>query len=142
MNQILAPRRRTLETATYGVLEDEEVIQIYRVQQFFNNLLNQIMASVSVPSHHPGMFICAAVMAYIVIKFHTVIQEGVFGYPGVRKFNAFIGSAVSGNKHAHFSQPEAVKPPSVDIRLIQSSQWVRAHSSISIMESCELCKLY
>ncbi|CAL8085700.1 unnamed protein product [Orchesella dallaii] len=64
-----------VETAYFGVLEDEEVIHMYRTQQIFNILSNNMVSSLLFCSLQPAIMIILVGLSFVVFKFFHVLQE-------------------------------------------------------------------
>jgi len=74
-------RRHALVTRHYGVLEDIEIINLYRTQQHLNVLINTVFASALLSMHHVACLAAAATLAYFGIRFQSVLDNaGVIGY--------------------------------------------------------------
>ncbi|CAL8085702.1 unnamed protein product [Orchesella dallaii] len=66
-----------VETTCFGVLEDEEVVQMYRTQQMFNVLVNDIYASLLFSIHQPILMIIIVGLSFVVFKiYHVVVAMG------------------------------------------------------------------
>ncbi|CAL8085704.1 unnamed protein product [Orchesella dallaii] len=66
-----------VETTCFGVLEDEEVVRMYRTQQMFNVLVNDIYASLLFSIHQPILMIIIVGISFVVFKiFHVVVAMG------------------------------------------------------------------
>ncbi|CAL8116717.1 unnamed protein product [Orchesella dallaii] len=85
-----------LRTQAFGTLTDEEVIHLYRVQQLFNRLMNNIMASLLISFHLVVFIVCLVVSAFIwITQGDTIIESGMMCV-------AFLGIAVLGPIYANF----------------------------------------
>ncbi|CAL8146331.1 unnamed protein product [Orchesella dallaii] len=71
-----AGKRCHLVTRFYGVLEDKEVAKFYRIQVYFNNLVNNVFDSVLLSYHHVACIMCASVMACFAIRYQQIIVDG------------------------------------------------------------------
>ncbi|CAL8130162.1 unnamed protein product [Orchesella dallaii] len=81
LDKMSNPRHCTIQTQTYGVMEDTEVILFYRIQQLFNLLYNDIMASLLISSNFVACIIITSVFTFFTIKCQNVLEEtGVVGY--------------------------------------------------------------
>ncbi|CAL8128959.1 unnamed protein product [Orchesella dallaii] len=74
-------RRCTLNTRKHGVLEDMEIVNMYRTQQHLNILVNKVFASALLSLHHVACLAAAVSLAYFGIRFQSMLDDaGVLGY--------------------------------------------------------------
>lgn len=81
-------------------MEDREIILLYRIQQLFLTLINQVMKTVLISLQHVATLSTASIMIYFAIKFDSVISEtgfigwvvvlGAVAVPFVVEFNEAI----------------------------------------------------
>lgn len=72
--------RFSLETSFYGILEDFEILQMYRELRLYNLLLNDILATFWFSIHQVGCLTTFTVLLYFGVKFnHVVLGYGLVG---------------------------------------------------------------
>ncbi|CAL8070563.1 unnamed protein product [Orchesella dallaii] len=68
-----------VQTTAFGILHETEVVHMYRTQQLFNVLANNIYASILLSAHHPLlMFVLVGLTFLIVRYFEIVYTAGLF----------------------------------------------------------------
>ncbi len=67
--------RCSLETRYFGILEDDEICKLYRIQRYLNERVNEIMGSVFISFHQIGMLATVSIMLFFFVKFQNVIWE-------------------------------------------------------------------
>lgn len=72
-------RHCLVKTKSWNIVEDTEVIRLYRVLQYFQILFNNIFSHILVAFHHVGFLVCTAVLMFFIIKYqHVVAELGIF----------------------------------------------------------------
>jgi len=62
-----------IETNSFGVLNEEEAIGLYRTQQIFNMLINEIFSSLLISAHHVSYMIILLGISFIAITSPEII---------------------------------------------------------------------
>ncbi|CAL8146334.1 unnamed protein product [Orchesella dallaii] len=69
-------KRCHVVTRFYGVLEDKDQIKFYRIQVYFNNLINNVFDSILFSYHHVACMLCPSVMACFAIRNQQIMIDG------------------------------------------------------------------
>ncbi|CAL8070558.1 unnamed protein product [Orchesella dallaii] len=62
-----------VQTTSFGILHETEVLQMYRTLQVFNILSNNIFATILLSAHHPLLMLILVGLSFILIRFFEFV---------------------------------------------------------------------
>ncbi|CAL8127999.1 unnamed protein product [Orchesella dallaii] len=87
-------KRCSALTHYYGVMEDQEIVNMYRIQKLFNTLMNNFYSSVLISFHHVAVLAVVSIMIFFAIKFQDIIWDGGIIVEGVVLSTIFTGMII------------------------------------------------